>query len=105
MKRILLSATLTTGLMTGLANPGLAQGLCDQNPERCEAFQQLMGRLLERVDPLMEDLTEMMGDLSGWHAPEVLENGDILIRRRRGDEDAPETDDHEDGAVLDPLEL
>ncbi|MFN4099123.1 MAG: hypothetical protein ACK4GT_05050 [Pararhodobacter sp.] len=38
--------------------------------------------MLGAVNPWVSDLVEKLGDLSGWHAPEVLPNGDILIRRR-----------------------
>ncbi|MCB1390985.1 MAG: hypothetical protein KDK12_17860 [Rhodobacteraceae bacterium] len=60
----------------------------------------LLDDMLGMVNPWLSDLAEMLGDLSGWHTPEVLPNGDILIRRRRP-EDAPE--DQED-APLEPGE-
>jgi len=42
----------------------------------------LLDRLGRRMDPILRELIELMGDLTGWEAPEVLPNGDILIRRR-----------------------
>ncbi|MCT8161497.1 hypothetical protein [Pseudoruegeria sp. SHC-113] len=42
-------------------------------------FQQDMG-------PALEELMQRLGDLSEYHAPEVLENGDILIRRKTPEE-------------------
>lgn len=35
-----------------------------------------------RVAPVMRDLMEQVGDLSAYELPEVLPNGDILIRRK-----------------------
>ena len=44
----------------------------------------------EQMLPLLQDLSGMIDDLSAYHAPEMLPNGDILIRRRTDPEDAPE---------------
>ena len=41
-----------------------------------------IGPKLEDLDPTLEDLAEKLGDLNAYHAPEVLENGDIIIRRK-----------------------
>lgn len=56
------------------------------------------------VEPYLSDLADMLGDLSRWEAPEVLPNGDILIRRRP---DVPPGDDQSDESdpVTTPLEL
>ena len=58
-------------------------------------LDQLFSDMLGAVDPWLRDLGDVLGDLSGWHAPEVLPNGDILIRRRQPDQDAelPSVDD------------
>jgi hypothetical protein len=77
------------GVVAMLAGPVQADETCVG--EGCpRTLEGLLDDLLERVDPLLEevnpwfrDLGEMLGDLSGWHAPEVLPNGDILIRRRQ----------------------
>ena len=44
----------------------------------------------EQMLPLLQDLSGMIDDLSAYHAPEMLPNGDILIRRRTDPKDAPE---------------
>lgn len=36
----------------------------------------------EEMRPTLEALQEMIGDISNYHLPEVLPNGDIIIRRR-----------------------
>ena len=32
--------------------------------------------------PLMEEFSDMIGDLDNYHAPEKLPNGDIILRRK-----------------------
>jgi hypothetical protein len=95
------------GFLVWLAGPGMAQGI----PDRDEAGRggevgRLFGELIDRIDPYWGQLTELLGDLSAWHAPEVLPNGDILIRRRQPEapelEPAPEPPSE---PVTDPLEL
>ncbi|MEL6585862.1 MAG: hypothetical protein AAFY65_05785 [Pseudomonadota bacterium] len=34
------------------------------------------------LDQLQKDLGEAIGDLDAYHAPEILPNGDIIIRRK-----------------------
>lgn len=41
-----------------------------------------MGRALTQMEPALRDLMAMMGDIGNYHAPEMLENGDIIIRRK-----------------------
>ena len=38
--------------------------------------------LMEQVQPAMKDLAAIIGDLSAYHAPEILPNGDILLCRK-----------------------
>ncbi len=55
-----------------------------------EPHMQAIGRDLEgamsRFGPVFDDLSALMDDIGNYQAPERLENGDILIRRRA---DAP----------------
>lgn len=82
-----------------LALPAQAQeggGLTDR-------MGQLFSDLMAEVDPWMADLLDKLGDLTGWHAPEVLPNGDILIRRRVPEDQPSEpSSDPESG---EPFEL
>lgn len=50
--------------------------------------------LAEQARPFLEDWAEGLGaiDLDLYHPPEILENGDIIIRRRRPDEILPNPD-------------
>lgn len=99
------TAIAALGLVVALALPGIAQ---DATTEAPRDFGQIFGELITRIDPYLGQLSEMLGDLSGWHAPEILPNGDILIRRRQPaspTEPAPNDDDASSGPVLTPLEL
>lgn len=61
-----------------------------------QGAQMLLRHMMSKVEPSLQDMTEalkqaqpqllklldMVGDIRNFHAPEVLENGDILIRRK-----------------------
>ncbi|SLN39357.1 hypothetical protein PSA7680_01938 [Pseudoruegeria aquimaris] len=49
------------------------------------ALRELEG-LQQDMGPALEELLGRIGELSQYHAPEVLENGDILIRRKTPEE-------------------
>lgn len=53
-----------------------------------------MDPLLQEMEPAFRDLARMIGDITAYHAPEVLPNGDIILRRKTPrdpqTEDAPE---------------
>ncbi|WP_417587884.1 hypothetical protein [Pararhodobacter oceanensis] len=104
MRQALVIAGVILTLALPAAPPAKAQGCADPDAD-CGRIGDLMSDLLERIDPFMGALAELLGDYSGWHMPEVLPNGDILIRRR--DLSPPEAEEgaEEDAPVLDPLEL
>ena len=41
-----------------------------------------MQPMLDELGPRFAELLTLMGDVTNFHPPEVLENGDILIRRK-----------------------
>jgi hypothetical protein len=92
--------------------PSFAPG-CERLPRLLDELTQELAPLLDsltaRLDPFMRALTDSLGDLSGWHAPEVLPNGDILIRRRLPPPDAPDQPSppvpSDDDAAVEPFEL
>ena len=54
-----------------------------------QGTQLLLRGLMAEMEPTLEDLEGalremdgMLDNLSGYHAPEILPNGDILIRRK-----------------------
>lgn len=70
-----------------------------------EAEPQLrdLERGLSDLEPELNAFLERMRDMTRYHPPEVLPNGDILIRRRQPEEDAPPADLQEPSP--DPFEL
>jgi hypothetical protein len=113
---------LIAGLVAGLALGGparlQAQGIadpdcfpfapgCERLPRLLDDLAERMAPLLdefsERIDPFLSELRTLLGDLSGWEAPEVLPNGDILIRRRPAPA-LPEPPEDQP-PVTEPLEL
>ena len=54
-----------------------------------EPAMQDMSRAITEMQPALKDLLAMMGDVSKYHAPEMLENGDIILRHKTPAELAP----------------
>ena len=54
-----------------------------------EPAMQDMGRAITEMQPALNNLLAMMGDVSKYHAPEMLENGDIILRHKTPAELAP----------------
>lgn len=54
-----------------------------------EPAMQDMGRAISEMQPALAELLAMMGDVTKYHAPEMLENGDIIIRHKTPAELAP----------------
>lgn len=51
--------------------------------------EQMFRRFAEEAEPMAERLKALMGDLNAYEAPEIMPNGDIIIRRKP--EAAPDT--------------
>lgn len=66
------------------ASPVLAQD--SPEPEgrdlMSEALRLFMRGLLEEMEPAIDDFSALLENLDAYHAPEVLPNGDIIIRRK-----------------------
>ena len=76
-------------LLSGvLCLPLAAPALAEESPLRDgfgliqEGTRLMLRGLREEIDPLLQELQEKVGDLSAYHPPEILPNGDILIRRK-----------------------
>ena len=50
--------------------------------DRAQEMEPALRQFVEEMGPSLRDLMVEIGDLSAFHAPEVLPNGDILLRRK-----------------------
>jgi hypothetical protein len=80
-----------------LAQPLTAAGTDEPEPPKqfdfekfADAAREVLDKLTEEVLPLLKELGEKVGEVSEYQAPEVLPNGDIIIRRKKPEETAPE---------------
>jgi hypothetical protein len=54
-----------------------------------EEMEPALRQFVEEVGPALSELMGKVGDLSAYHPPEVLPNGDIIIRRKTPQEIEP----------------
>jgi hypothetical protein len=59
-----------------------AQMLLDHMMTKVEPSLQDMTEALKQAQPRIMELMAMIDDIKNFHAPELLPNGDILIRRK-----------------------
>lgn len=57
--------------------------------ELAESWQPQMREFVTQMGPALSELLDKVDDISRYHAPEMLPNGDIIIRRKAPAEDAP----------------
>ena len=86
---------------------GFFQGLAMQSDDggatlRLKLGQEFFG-YVEEMGPALEELAAKLGDLTAYHPPEVLENGDIIIRHKKPVEPEKEADpkQEEPGKIID----
>lgn len=81
-----------TAIFLSLALPLQAQD--DESSGRdlmAEALRLFMQGFMAEMEPALEDLQGFVDNLNAYHPPEILPNGDILIRRKTPEEmGAPE---------------
>ena len=58
-----------------------------------EGTKLLLRGLMREIEPALRDLEGALQDLNAYHAPEILPNGDILIRRKEPKIPEPEEDE------------
>lgn len=68
--------------------------------EFAEGMRKLLEGFASDLEPMMEDLAERLDGLRGYHPPEVLPNGDIIIRKKTPEEIEQEASEPEDGIEL-----
>ncbi len=78
------------------AAPAAAQGERDLG-EGIELFsegtRQMLRGLMQELEPALRELRERLGGIDAYYPPEILPNGDIIIRRKQPlapQEDPPE---------------
>ncbi|MEM9474635.1 MAG: hypothetical protein AAGA71_05050 [Pseudomonadota bacterium] len=86
-------------LTLALAAPGAASDGTSDMEEGLgllgEGMQLLLRGLADELEPALRGFSEQLEGLDRYHAPEVLPNGDIIIRRKRPGEIVPEADAEE----------
>lgn len=60
----------------------LLKGLMSEVEPALEDMTKELENFAQNAEPMMRELAKMMGDLTHYHPPEVLPNGDIIIRRK-----------------------
>ena len=57
-----------------------------------EGAELLLRGLIGELEPAIDGLKDSINDLSAYHPPEILPNGDIIFRRKQEVEAEPETE-------------
>lgn len=57
--------------------------------ELAESWQPQMREFVTQMGPALSELLDKVDDISRYHAPEMLPNGDIIMRRKAPAEDGP----------------
>ncbi len=65
------------------AGPAFAQDDSEGRDLMSEALRLFMKGLIQEMEPAIDDLSGLLENLDAYHAPEVLPNGDIIIRRKQ----------------------
>lgn len=60
--------------------------------ELAESWQPQMREFVTQMGPALSELLDKVDDISRYHAPEMLPNGDIIMRRKAPAEDGPGED-------------
>jgi len=63
--------------------------------DQAEEMEPALRDFAERMGPALADLMDKIDDLSAYHPPEVLPNGDIILRRKTPQEMKDETPEGE----------
>lgn len=65
-----------------------------------------IGPKIEELGPTLEKFADSIEDMSSYHPPEVLENGDIIIRRKTPLEPKPKAEPKaEEPPKQEPIDL
>ncbi|WP_347310358.1 hypothetical protein [Defluviimonas sp. SAOS-178_SWC] len=64
----------------------ILRSMIDEVEPTLKDLQKDFGEAMDEMGPALGQLVEMIGDIRNYHAPEMLPNGDIIIRRKTPDE-------------------
>ncbi len=73
-------------LLALFATPAFAQESDTGRDLMAEALRLFMKGMLEEMEPAIDDLSSLLDNLDAYHPPEILPNGDIIIRRKTPEE-------------------
>ncbi|WP_152926488.1 hypothetical protein [Shimia sp. SK013] len=83
------------------------RGLQDEMAPALDGMRELAGQIgpkmqdfLMQMGPAMAGIVEQVEDWSSYHAPQMLENGDIILRKKTPEEMALPEDGAADGVEL-----
>jgi len=96
---LVLSAGSFTTARADEAPPSDGQILPDEEELRAlgDMAQRMMREFAGRVEPMVERLKSLVDDLDAYESPEMLPNGDIIIRRKPDADPVPPPE--EDGGI------
>lgn len=60
----------------------IMRSMLDEVEPALKDLQFEFGEVLGEMEPMLRSLSAMIGDVKNYHAPEILPNGDIIIRRK-----------------------
>ena len=67
--------------------PAHAQDMEEEGTDlMAEALKLFMRGLMQEMEPALDDMRGLLDNLDAYHPPEVLPNGDIIIRRKTPNE-------------------
>lgn len=100
MKRILAWSVMAL-MLAGLASPAFgAKEEADPAPDWEDKLEEGQEALKETLSSLLDMLAGVISTIPQYEAPEVLENGDIIIRRKQPEKDQKkEPEQEKDGAI------
>ncbi|MEZ5778304.1 MAG: AAA+ family ATPase [Paracoccaceae bacterium] len=64
----------------------ILRSMIDEMEPALKDLHSEFGQAFQDMEPALRQLAEMLGDIRNYHAPEVLPNGDIIIRRKTPEE-------------------
>ncbi len=65
-----------------VATPAMAQEPEEESRPLTRGVEEMLRDLFSKVEPTLRELRETIGNLDDYEAPEMLPNGDIIIRRK-----------------------